>query len=199
MRGNELRNILSEKLREGYRIKNLRTGKLEGMLIDNEEFSGDIHMEKNLKRKISPPEIILYICIAATLSFIWIHSAMPRVQSAGESGFFLELLRPILSSFLPDEWVTDHLVRKIAHFTEYGALGVELVLLIRVIKVNKGWKWLLNTAYIGLTIALIDETIQIFSARGPMIEDVWLDLAGYALCGGIVWGIRKAVERKTMH
>lgn len=154
-------------------------------------------MDKKFKRKITISEIIIYICIVATLAFIWIHSAIPRVQSAGESGFILEILRPILSSFLHDEWVTDHLVRKIAHFTEYGALGVEFALLIRIIKKKTGWKWLLNTIYIGLTIALLDETIQIFSARGPMIEDVWLDLAGYALYGGVVWGIRKAVEKRT--
>lgn len=151
-------------------------------------------MKKSNHTRVS--EIVLYIFIAATLAFIWVHSAMPRAQSAGESGVILEILRPVLSIIMPDEWITDHLIRKIAHFIEYGALGVEIAILIRVVKTKKGWKWALNTLYIGLTIALIDETIQVFSQRGPMIEDIWLDLAGYTLCGGIVWAIDYFILKK---
>ncbi|MGI6057715.1 MAG: hypothetical protein ACOYBD_12265, partial [Bilifractor sp.] len=51
---------------------------------------------------------------------------VPRQTSADESGFFLKILYPVLSAIVGRDGVTNHLVRKIAHFTEYFALGAEL-------------------------------------------------------------------------
>ena len=40
---------------------------------------------------------------------------------------------------------------------------------------------MLDCAFIIMLIALIDETIQIFSNRGSEIGDIWIDMAGNAL------------------
>ena len=117
--------------------------------------------------------------ILLTIAFIWGHSMMPGDLSGEESGFVYRILSPVMKLFLPDAWVTEHLVRKMAHFSEHGALGVELTLyaaLYRDLQIRR----IANILYSGLTAAFIDETIQIFSGRGAAIADVWIDLFGFA-------------------
>ena len=158
--------------------------------------------------------ICLYILTAATVAFAWIHSSMPVPASQAESGAVLDFLRPFLRLILPDELITETLVRKLAHFAEYGLLGTEslCILLIRhgdapvssdtkhsALK-NIGLRKLVNTLYFAFSIAFVDETIQIFSGRGPLISDVWIDLGGF-VCGGVaalvIYGIIRAARRKS--
>ena len=197
-----------------------------------------------MKRKT---KIIFTVLIVATLAFIWIHSAMPGDMSSEESGFIFDILSPVLGLILPDELVTEHLVRKLAHFSEYGLLGIEMfsytlerrfagvkhVISSTVEKSvlssngeksllssngeksllssnggksllsstgakpflsstgaksflsGNGVKYLLNVLFSGFTVAFFDETIQIFSGRGPMIADMWIDLGGF-VCGSLI-------------
>jgi VanZ family protein len=93
--------------------------------------------------------------------------------------------------------VTDNLVRKLAHFVEYGALGCVLALLLTLLK-RRRWQSVVNCAFAVLIVALTDETIQIFTGRGSQVQDVWLDFAG--ACAGIllvliVVGLIKAIRR----
>lgn len=44
---------------------------------------------------------------------------------------------------------------------------------------------MLTSVRFAFYIAFIDETIQIFSGRGPQIADVWLDVFG-AFCGAAI-------------
>ena len=153
-------------------------------------------MNNNNKHK---HEIILTILISVTLAVIWIHSMMPGDVSSEESGFVYELLAPFLKVLLPDEWVTEHLVRKMAHFSEYAVLGVEMMALAGL-RGRVRPQFLVNVLYSGLTVAFIDETIQIFSGRGAMIADMWIDLAGFAVGGALTFliGFRphKEIDRK---
>lgn len=71
---------------------------------------------------------ILNILIIATILFAWGHSLMPGDLSEEESSRTLELLRPFLEIFFGKGNVTDHLVRKLAHFSEYALLGCEFCL-----------------------------------------------------------------------
>lgn len=78
--------------------------------------------------------------------------------------------------------VTDQLVRKLAHFAEFGLLGCELAALL-VVRDRVGSQDIANCLFAGLSAALIDETIQLFTNRGSQVQDVWLDFAG--VCSGI--------------
>ena len=100
---------------------------------------------------------------------------MPVSASEEESSVILELLRPVLKPIVSPENVTLHLVRKMAHFTEFFCLGCVLALLLPF----RGKSQLL-AAGLSLLTGFIDETIQIFSGRGPAISDVWLDFSGAA-------------------
>jgi len=128
---------------------------------------------------------ILRIMIIVTIAFAWVHSSMGTTESAEESGAVFDLIAPMLRFLLPDAWVTEHFIRKLAHFTEYAALGLELgayMLITRErIKRLPAPRFFVNVWMTGLFIAFIDETIQIFSGRGPMIADVWVDMSGYSV------------------
>ena len=119
---------------------------------------------------------ILTVVIIVTLAVIWGHSLLGREASSEESSFVMALLTPFLEVFVGKGNVTEHLVRKLAHFCEFFILGIELQLFFSLLKSRKS-AFLLALSH-GLFTALVDETIQIFSGRGPMIQDVWLDFSG---------------------
>ena len=83
--------------------------------------------------------------------------------------------------------LTDHIVRKLAHFCEYALEGFLLTLCLRVYTrhffVHISWPILG-----GLLTALTDETIQMFSdGRSSQLTDVWLDFSG--VMAGILVGL----------
>ena len=60
---------------------------------------------------------ILTVCAGAWLLVIWGHSCLPAAQSGAESGALLAVVQDLLP------WMTDHVLRKCAHFAEYAVLG----------------------------------------------------------------------------
>jgi len=131
----------------------------------------------------------LLVLIVLTLTFIFSRSFMSREESSEESesvsGWLSEIISPEtgFGSFFYDN------IRKIAHFVEFGALGAELTL-YALLFLKLSYKISLPlTQLSAFFAAFIDETIQIFSNRGPMIADVWLDLFGSLTCSGVTLGI----------
>ena len=119
---------------------------------------------------------ILTVVIIITIAVIWGHSLLGREASSEESSFVMALLTPLLELFVGKGNVTEHLVRKLAHFCEFFILGIELQLFFSLLNSRKSAVRLALSH--GLFTALVDETIQVFSGRGPMIQDVWLDFSG---------------------
>lgn len=77
-----------------------------------------------MKRRKTQIKTILVVLLALLLAFIWLHSMMPAEDSAEESQRVGQFLTPFLELLVGEGNVTDHLVRKLAHFCEYGALGI---------------------------------------------------------------------------
>ena len=121
--------------------------------------------------------ITLIIC---NLIFIWGNSLLPGEISGAFSDWVRDLLAPLFG------WGEGGssgggLLRKIAHFTEFTALGVCFRWLLGMLTTKRG-KQLLIPLAAAITVACIDETIQIFVPdRGPGIKDVAIDTAGAAL------------------
>ena len=113
---------------------------------------------------------ILTVCAAAWLLVIWGHSCLPATQSGAESGALLTVVQNLLP------WMTDHVLRKCAHFAEYAVLGA---LTAAALRTGAHFSW--PAALLpGPFAALCDETIQLFvPGRSGRIADVWLDTAGY--------------------
>ena len=126
---------------------------------------------------------LLKILIIITLAFIWIHSTMPPDVSSDESGFVVKILEGVFGTGN----VSELLVRKLAHFTEYCLLGLELMACTGSVSASMS-----N----GLFAAAVDETIQIFSNRGSSLADVWIDFAGCLLGVLIIYLIRRK-KKKT--
>lgn len=121
--------------------------------------------------------LLLLLAILGALAFIWGNSLDSAVESSLKSGRMRELIRPLLELLVGQGNVTDHLVRKLAHFTEFAVLGA-LLLLLTAAAFRVRLQSVVNCQFFLLLAALTDETIQIFTGRGPQVQDVWLDFAG---------------------
>lgn len=129
----------------------------------------------------SMARIVTAVMFLACVLFIW-HNSMENAEvSAGRSGEVTEIVNEVLES-LGQEPVTEHFVRKSAHFSEYGLEGVLAVLLF-IAYCLKPEKRLWIIVLTGLVTAVTDESIQFFSAgRAPGLGDVCIDMAGF-ICG----------------
>ncbi len=85
-------------------------------------------------------------------------------------------------------------MRKIAHFGEYGVLGIEMALLFYFFT-KKRLFGLVNLTVAALLIAFSDETIQIFSGRGASLKDVWLDFSGFLTFGILTLSVLYIVQK----
>lgn len=137
---------------------------------------------------------IFALLALAIILFIFSNSLRSGPESHEQSSWVAELLRSILN---PGNWLCDsayhYLIRKLAHFTEFGALGVCLGGVAANVRLSRKW---LGAAAFALTVACADETIQAFTGRTNSIKDVALDCLG-ALCGLIlVWLLFCGKKRK---
>lgn len=143
-------------------------------------------MSTEKKRQL---RLFLRLLLIATLCFIWGNSLLSRADSAELSNW---LTRWLNSIGIP---VTDHFVRKLAHFSEFALLGCELTLLFWL-RSGLRLRELCISAVLALAAAVTDETIQIFTSRGSQLTDVLLDFAG-AVTGILLCTllIRKGFEK----
>ena len=148
-----------------------------------------------LTKKQASLAAILLLLIIATVCFIFSNSMESIPESSARSEKILRALTPALELFFGEDNATNHLVRKLAHFTEFFALGIELCVLCVILR--KPLVWALFT---GLCTALSDETIQIFYERGSQLQDVWLDFSAVITAAILVclYGviIRRRKERR---
>lgn len=136
-----------------------------------------------------------WILLLLTFVFIWGHSCMPIAESVAESGRITLWLTPFLEVLVGSGNVTDHLVRKLAHFVEFTALGLQLLELRK----GKSWRDVGHSAELGFFAAFFDESIQLLSNRGAQIIDVWLDTAGVVTGVFLVYAIDKLANRHALH
>lgn len=112
----------------------------------------------------------LLIC---NLIFIWGNSLLPGEVSGAFSDWVKGILQAIFAQG-PEDPNSGGLLRKLAHFTEFAALGMLLCWRFRMM--GKGW---MPAFFFGAGAACIDETIQMFVPdRGPAVRDVCIDSAG---------------------
>lgn len=112
-------------------------------------------------------------------------------QSEEKSTAVMEKVCFLLERVVGKGNVTDHLVRKLAHFFEFSVLGIEMSALSFLHHSPRRTLYFSITlpVFCGLLAALTDETIQIVSARGSQVQDVWLDFAGVCVGVGVVFAV----------
>ena len=133
--------------------------------------------------------ILTVLCMAAIFYF----SSQPAVQSSGQSSAVTLLLQRLLHT----EAITNHMVRKTAHFIEFAGLGF-LTTYSAYVSFNK--------MYLGVIIASLyaatDEIHQIFvDGRSCQLADWMLDTVGI-ITGALIFSavfciIRRIIKHKN--
>ena len=136
------------------------------------------------------------VLLCCNLAFIWGNSLMTADMSRAFSTFVKDILAWLLPATGSDEsGEGHHLLRKLAHFTEFTCLGVLLSWLIRMLR-SKQWEKLLLPLAMGALAACVDETIQVFvPGRGPGILDVGIDTLGVTV-GILLILIYESIKQK---
>ena len=124
---------------------------------------------------------VITMLFLACIIFIWHNSMENAATSSARSGKITEVINEILEQS-GRKTITEHFIRKLAHFSEYGMEGVLTVLMFVVYCLKPAKRWW-GVVLTGIFTAIVDESIQFFSAgRSPGIVDICIDVAGF-VCG----------------
>lgn len=134
----------------------------------------------SLFRKITVGVIIALILL--TLYFIWNNSLMTKEESTESSESVSNVIQTVVDTVFGEDvvYVENGVVRKLAHATEFAALGLEFCVLLIAIK-QESYKRYLQILPIGLFVAAVDECLQFVSLRGPALIDVLIDCCGFSV------------------
>ena len=133
------------------------------------------------REKTSPWLIVFRVIFTAALiaciAFIFRNSMESGTVSSARSQAGMVYINNLLARVHLGP-LSEHTVRKLAHFSEFALEGFLLMLCIRVYTKHfvRHMSWPLLG---GMTTALMDETIQLRSiSRSSSVVDVWIDMAG---------------------
>ena len=133
------------------------------------------------KERTSPWLILFRVVFTAALiaciMFIFRNSLENGAQSSARSQAVMQMVNSALAKVHLGP-LSEHLIRKLAHFSEFALEGFLLMLCIRVYTKHfvRHMSWPLLG---GMTTALMDETIQLHSPnRTSSVVDVWIDMSG---------------------
>ena len=134
--------------------------------------------------------IIFTLAVVLWVGFIFSNSAQTGEESGATSSDVQEAINGILHSLGIDLSLSEHFIRKAAHFTEYMILGfivcfdVSAILKLFDAKKLKSRALALSLAVpFSAAVALIDEFVvqRATEGRGPSFVDVRIDTCGAAL------------------
>ncbi|MBQ6395138.1 MAG: VanZ family protein [Atopobiaceae bacterium] len=149
--------------------------------------------------------IVRTVALLLWIGFIWTHSMESGAESDETSLFFVDWFEPLFT-FLGIEGVAlqNHVIRKIAHFTEYFILGIlahgSIDAWFRSRSPEQGSavdgvRVPASACILGAAVAAIDETIQLFvPGRSGMLSDVLLDSSGVLCAVIILWGVSRLIS-----
>ncbi len=147
--------------------------------------------------------IILAVLAAVTLLitlFIWSNSLKDSKRSTSASDTVIDLIQPVLDSICKDAKQQSFFVRKLAHVSEFAALGIAVAFLHRKYTQYTLHKSFYGFAvFYGLAAAVTDEFIQSFSDRSDSVRDVLIDFSGYLIGALLVTGIFLIMDKKRGH
>ena len=141
--------------------------------------------EMNRRKWLWTAVTVLYVL------FIFHNSATVAVESSRQSGRVLALVKECLAGLgVESGWLSEHLIRKAAHFLEYSLYGVLLWNCLGTYEL-RGKLRVVTFLWLAMLIPFADETIQLFTeGRSGQISDVWLDMSGvlFGTCLAVGFG-----------
>lgn len=136
------------------------------------------------------------VLTACCLVFIWGNSLMP----GSVSQLFSDCVQGLLGTLFSGGGEAgasggSGLLRKVAHFTEFAALGMCLGWLFGMLGKRPAWPFAL-----GVAAACLDETIQFFvPGRSPGVPDVCIDSCGAAFGMLLLYLGHSYFKKRTNH
>ena len=131
------------------------------------------------KRKNTILTVIWGLITLGILCFIFSNSLKNGEESAEQSSWFVDVFRAIFDpQHNLEDGVAITIVRKLAHFTEFAALGFSLSALLFVIDRPSVKNAVILPVFCCLLAATTDEFIQSFTGRTSTARDVFIDFAG---------------------
>ena len=147
-------------------------------------------------KKLMIARIILTVLTVAAVAAIFYNSSLDADESTEQSSALLIQINRFLCSIGINIEITEKVLRKIAHFTEYTVLGALLCSTIYLYVQQRG-KMLLISLPVGLAVAGCDELIQLIPAgRSSELRDVLIDFSGVLFAALIVTLITFLKDRK---
>lgn len=161
--------------------------------------------ERTQNERLSPwvivGRVVFTLALAGCIWFIFSNSMAVAQVSSASSGRVLTLLQGALRRLghpALAQRLTQHVVRKMAHFCEYMLEGFLLILCMRVYS-RHPLRHITVPMLGGVLTALTDETIQLYSpGRSSQVTDVWLDSVG-VLAGILAALVLMALCRLLFH
>ena len=161
--------------------------------------------ERTQNERLSPwvivGRVVFTLALAGCIWFIFSNSMAVAQVSSASSGRVLTLLQGALRRLghpALAQRLTQHVVRKMAHFCEYMLEGFLLMLCMRVYS-RHPLRHITVPMLGGVLTALTDETIQLYSpGRSSQVTDVWLDSIG-VLAGILAALVLMALCRLLFH
>ena len=156
-----------------------------------------------MKKYVLRQRIFLVLSVVIT-GFIFGQTLFSSADSHAQSGRIAAMLLYVLQglSFRPDPDAFHLFIRKLAHFIEFGALGV----CVGGYAFNRGClqgrSYLAMPAYLTLLVAVCDEFLQSFTGRSSLVSDVVLDYSGAILGLSVTAAfvfIKKKIKRRNEH
>jgi VanZ family protein len=130
-------------------------------------------MPKNRYTKL----LFTFITIGFVL-FIFSNSLFTGPESGKKSQFAMELINHFISLLGGAFSVSEHMVRKAAHFTEYFVFGNLLAVTVRMYA-EKPVKHIFMALFCLLSVPVADEFLQTFvQGRSGNVNDIILDFTG---------------------
>ena len=156
--------------------------------LDGADFANPINRKLAAIMKQNKKFWIFLTLTLLWCAFIFTRSMQAGEESAAESGWVLAFVQTIFPG------ITEHTVRKLAHFSEFLLLGAMSTLT----QFQTNQKNPTLSLLFGLLCAMADETIQLtVPGRSGRVQDVWIDFAGVTVAVTATFLFRHFHQKKS--
>ena len=153
-------------------------------------------MRCHLKQhRLTVLRVVLTLLSVAAVSFIFYNSFQSADESTVRSTGLREAINSILRTLGIGWELTEHVIRKMAHFAEFFVLGA--LLSATALAYVPRPKILPTSLGVGIAVAVTDELIQSGSeGRSTQVSDMLLDVSAVLTAVLIAAGIRYLCHRR---
>lgn len=133
-----------------------------------------------MRKVLSRGKIAIIVTISLTIAFIFVQSSFPPSVSGAQIDAVGNTVGGIFSSNGAFGAFLQKNISNIAHFLEYGALGLQISIAV-LLWFDRKLRFSLLSLASALGVAFLDESVQILSGRHASVADMWIDLLGFSV------------------